>query len=81
MERKIQRKTQRERDRELERERKIKQGRIVHRIAMENKIIYNINKGEKGLINNQIDSIYIQIDDRYIDRYNIFKQIERWIGR
>ena len=28
-----------------------KQGRIVHRSGKENKIIYKINKGEKGLIN------------------------------
>ena len=28
----------------------IKQGRIVHRSSIENKIIYKIDKGEKGLI-------------------------------
>ena len=37
-----------------------KQGRIVHWSGKENKIIYQINKAEKDLIDRQID--------RYIDR-------------
>ena len=35
----------------LKTRREKKQGRIVHRSGKENKIIYKINKGEKGLIN------------------------------
>ena len=42
-----------------------KQGRIVHRSGKENKIIYKINKGEKGLIDRWIQIDYIQIDRPY----------------
>ena len=33
----------------------LKQGLIVHRSGKENKIIYKINKGEKGLKDRQLD--------------------------
>ena len=42
-----------------------KQWRIVHRSGKENKIIYKIDKGEKGLIDRQLDW---KIDRLYTNR-------------